>query len=151
MQYIYFNYKKKYSKTFFEGVYICPNNNYAQNDFNFWFDNWKKVTCKSYTITHTHFMITFLLISTFFHIHYYLIYHVITQVVSKQYLQISINDVTHLGRRAVVEKYEKIIYDEVGSIPDTDEPYERIPAECFTESFNCDHDPTNKCCTILEQ
>merc|ERR1719510_1424851 len=52
--------------------------------------------------------------------------------------------------QAEVEKYEKIINDEVGSIPDTDEPYQRIPAECFTESFNCDDDPTNKCCTILE-
>ena len=52
--------------------------------------------------------------------------------------------------QAEVEKYEKIINDEVGSIPDTDEPYQRIPAECFTESFNCDNDPTNKCCTILE-
>ena len=49
-----------------------------------------------------------------------------------------------------VEKYEQIINDEVGSIPDTDEPYERIPAECFTESFDCDQDPTNKCCAFIE-
>ena len=61
------------------------------------------------------------------------------------------SEFTFIGvKESSVEKYEKIINDEVGSIPDTDEPYQRIPAECFTESFNCDDDPTNKCCTILE-
>lgn len=49
-----------------------------------------------------------------------------------------------------VEKYEQIINDEVGSIPDSGEPYERIPAECFTEDFDCEVEPSNKCCAFLE-
>ena len=48
------------------------------------------------------------------------------------------------------KKYEQIINeDSVASIPD-EEPYERIPAECFTESFDCEVDPNHKCCAYLE-
>ena len=46
-------------------------------------------------------------------------------------------------------KFEKIINDEVGVNVLEEEPYERIPAECFTEAFDCDQDPEDKCCAFL--
>jgi len=50
------------------------------------------------------------------------------------------------------KKYAKIINDEVGvGVPPENEPYQRIPAECFTESFDCDQDPDYKCCDFLEK
>jgi hypothetical protein len=47
------------------------------------------------------------------------------------------------------EKYEKIINDEGPIVPE-EKPYERIPTECFTETFDCDMDPKFKCCPFLE-
>lgn len=49
------------------------------------------------------------------------------------------------------KKYAKIINDEVGVGVPENEPYQRIPAECFTESFDCDQDPDYKCCDFLEK
>ena len=48
------------------------------------------------------------------------------------------------------KKFEKIINEaeNVGTVDQ--EPYERIPAECFTQSFDCDTDPDFKCCAFLE-
>lgn len=63
-------------------------------------------------------------------------------------------EVVDLEIPVVVEaqnKYAKIINDEVGVGAPKTEPYQRIPAECFTESFDCDKDPDNKCCAILDK
>ena len=47
------------------------------------------------------------------------------------------------------EKYEKIINDEV--VPSLEqEPYDRIPAECFTRNFDCETDSQNMCCAYIE-
>lgn len=47
------------------------------------------------------------------------------------------------------EKYEKIINDEV--VPTLEqEPYDRIPAECFTRNFDCETDSQNMCCAYIE-
>jgi len=63
-------------------------------------------------------------------------------------------EVVDLEIPVVVEaqnKFAKIINDEVAVGVPKNEPYQRIPAECFTESFDCDQDPDNKCCSILEK
>jgi len=63
-------------------------------------------------------------------------------------------EVVNLEIPVVVEaqkKFAKIINDEVAVGAPKNEPYQRIPAECFTESFDCDQDPDNKCCAILEK
>jgi len=63
-------------------------------------------------------------------------------------------EVVDLEIPVVVEaqnKFAKIINDEVTVGVPKNEPYQRIPAECFTESFDCDQDPDNKCCAILEK
>ena len=31
-----------------------------------------------------------------------------------------------------------------------DEPYKRIPAECFTMSFDCETSPSHMCCAYLQ-
>lgn len=49
------------------------------------------------------------------------------------------------------KKYEEIInHDKAASVVPDDAPYERIPAECFTEAFDCQLDPGHKCCPFLE-
>jgi len=63
-------------------------------------------------------------------------------------------EVVDLEIPVVVEaqkKFAEIINDEVAVGVPKNEPYQRIPAECFTESFDCDQDPDNKCCSILEK
>ena len=48
------------------------------------------------------------------------------------------------------QKYEKIINDEV--VPTLEqEPYDRIPAECFTQNFDCEADSQNMCCAYIEK
>ena len=48
------------------------------------------------------------------------------------------------------QKYEQIINDEV--VPKLEqEPYDRIPAECFTQNFDCVKDSQNMCCAYLEK
>ncbi len=49
------------------------------------------------------------------------------------------------------KKFADIINDEVTIGVPTDEPYNRIPTECFTQTFDCVKDPTNPCCMYLEK
>jgi len=50
------------------------------------------------------------------------------------------------------KKYEKIVNDEIGvGVLESSEPYQRIPAECFTQPINCDQaNADNKCCMYVE-
>ena len=49
------------------------------------------------------------------------------------------------------QKYEQIINDEVVVPKLEQEPYDRIPAECFTQNFDCVKDSQNMCCAYLEK
>lgn len=50
------------------------------------------------------------------------------------------------------KKYEEIVNDEIGvGVLESSEPYQRIPAECFTQPINCDQaNADNKCCMYVE-
>ena len=41
--------------------------------------------------------------------------------------------------------FESVIKDQVQAVRE-ELPYERIPAECFTNTFDCVADPENRCC-----
>lgn len=41
--------------------------------------------------------------------------------------------------------FESVINDQVPVVLD-EQPYERIPAECFTQTFDCQANPANRCC-----
>ena len=41
--------------------------------------------------------------------------------------------------------FESVINDQVPVVHE-DQPYERIPAECFTNTFDCTANPENRCC-----
>ena len=41
--------------------------------------------------------------------------------------------------------FESVINDQVPVVLD-EQPYERIPAECFTQTFDCQANPENRCC-----
>ena len=50
------------------------------------------------------------------------------------------------------KKFEQIINEGVTvGVPPSEAPYDRIPTECFTESFDCQKDPRHKCCSFLEK
>ena len=45
-----------------------------------------------------------------------------------------------------------VVNDEIGvGVLESSEPYQRIPAECFTQPINCDQaNADNKCCMYVE-
>ena len=50
------------------------------------------------------------------------------------------------------KKLEQIINEGVtAGVPISEAPYDRIPAECFTETFDCQQDPNHYCCSFLER